>query len=240
MVTGSSGGSNGAFACARVQEEAEPLPTVFCWGANRNGQLGHGTGDNTCATGPCNATPTPVFDAGKGSPYFAHEIDAGNEESICLRTGGAVYCWGYGGYGIADSGAVSGNTFVPQSIAAPQAASISVGATHACSLGEDDVVACWGVNGQGQLGDGTTDGDMDVNCLDDAPCHVDPVEVIAVRASQIAAGLNATFAIDRDDAGLYAWGWNGYANLGHEPGTGDDITCGAFACDPVPRAVEVP
>jgi hypothetical protein len=239
LAVGSSSGGPFAFVCALVAELDQPRPTIFCWGSNRNGELGHDPAlDDSCDNGTCSPMPTRVEING-GEPVPADEIDAGDEEVVCLRRADTVECWGYGGYGMVGPDAVDGNTFVPQLIGGVSAASISVGATHACAVTTSGSAVCWGVNAEGQLGTGTTTGDGVTECLSGAPCHVDAVEVIGFAGTQVAAGLNATVA--RDGAGaLWTWGWNGFANLAHEPGAGDDIACNQFACDPTPRQVTFP
>lgn len=240
LAVGSSSGGPFAFVCALVAELDQPRPTIFCWGSNRNGELGHDPAlDDSCDNGICSPMPTRVEIDG-GEPVPADEIDAGDEEVVCLRRADTVECWGYGGYGMVGPDAVASNTFVPTVISGVTADSISVGATHACAVTQEGGVACWGVNAEGELGIGTTSGDGTSDCLSAAPCHVEAVAAMGPPgASQVAAGLGATVALDGDGS-LWTWGWNGFANLAHEPGAGDDIACNQFACDPTPREVSFP
>jgi hypothetical protein len=240
LAVGASSGASAGFACALVAELDQQKPTIVCWGSNRNGELGHDPSvDDTCDSGPCSPVPQHVLD-GIGDPVHADEIDAGDEEVVCLRRDQTVECWGYGGYGLAGPDAVESNTFTPALIGGVEAASISVGATHACAVTVVGSAVCWGVNGEGELGTGNTAGDGVTGCLSDAPCHAEGVQVIELgNAAQVAAGLSATVARD-DDGDLWTWGWNGYANLAHEPGTGEDVECNSFACDPTPREVSFP
>lgn len=72
---------------------------------------------------------------------------AAYEARTCVTSRTGVQCWG-GGEGASHApAAVEGIV--------PPVRALSVGATHACAIGGDDVLVCWGLNAFGQLGNGT-------------------------------------------------------------------------------------
>src|SRR5690606_31060028 len=82
--------------------------------------------------------------------------------------------------------------------------SISGGGAHSVALGSDGNAYAWGDNYYGQLGDGTN---TDSNT---------PVQVQApagVTFTSISAGVNHSVALG-SDGNAYAWGYNGYGQLG--------------------------
>jgi alpha-tubulin suppressor-like RCC1 family protein len=112
---------------------------AYCWGANRFGALGDGTGT---------ARTSPV--AVSGGVSFS-KLTAGDAMTCGLATSGSTYCWGK----------VSGGTTVTSSLV-PAVISGSVsfeqidaGGSHACGTTAEGAVYCWGSNTFGQLGSGT-------------------------------------------------------------------------------------
>jgi alpha-tubulin suppressor-like RCC1 family protein len=81
-----------AHACALLSTGA-----VHCWGANDQGQIGHGTvgGDE----------PTPV--AVNGLNRAALSISAGGRHTCATVVGGGIKCWGSNGFGQLGTGGTS-------------------------------------------------------------------------------------------------------------------------------------
>ena len=129
--------SGGAFyTCGVATDHA-----AFCWGFNRDGQLGDGSTNSR-------TTPTLV----SGGHLFA-TVSAGSGSRTCgLTTDGAAYCWGAGPLG---DGKTTSDS-IPMLVAGVhQFLSVEVGDHHACGVVTTGAVYCWGSNGEGQLGDGT-------------------------------------------------------------------------------------
>ncbi len=122
--------------------------SVYCWGANDQGQLGNGGTTEQL-------TPVQVIDSG------ASRIALGAKTSCALMTDGGVKCWGLGSVGqLGDGGSGAGYyqkapVDVLLSAGHPLAGAIQIalGTDFACAL-VGRGVECWGQNQAGQLGRG--------------------------------------------------------------------------------------
>jgi alpha-tubulin suppressor-like RCC1 family protein len=223
------------FACAVRADRS-----VWCWGSNDLGQLGHApgtSGDAQCVradatTVACNPIPQKViFPA--NAPIAA--LSAGRALA-CARTEGVagdVYCWGnnvHNTIGLADD---AGSTIpVPNKIGVFTGDVIDVRVAldtrHACAVRQDGTVWCWGDDYQGRIG--TVD-------IGDAPdcsghCRAAPTQVklrdsAAVDAAAGDIGLGAPLtgakAVRLGDAAscalktdgtVWCWGNDNVAALG--------------------------
>jgi alpha-tubulin suppressor-like RCC1 family protein len=162
---------------------------AFCWGDNRNGQLGRGTfGD--------------VSDSAKVvvGPAFA-QISARGDNTCGLVADGSIYCWGANESGQTGQ-APSAFVATPTQVAGTGYTAVSVGgldttanvsrASHVCALSGGNAV-CWGANSYGQLGRGTYG----------APSST-PVAITGRTFTAISAGTRTTCAVASD--GAYCWG----------------------------------
>ena len=117
--------------------------TVYCWGDNRKGQLGDGTGG---------ARARPVAVA--GSLAF-RALSAGAEFACGLTTKGAAHCWGNNEKGQLGNGTSGGQANEPVAVTGGFVFhAISAGSEFACGLTAGGAAYCWGSNYHGQLGDG--------------------------------------------------------------------------------------
>ena len=92
---------------------------------------------------------------------------------------------------------------------------VSAGGGHSIALRSDGAVYAWGANGNGQLGDGTTS-DRSRAVLTEAG------EIPSgVTLQQVSAGGSHSLGLGSDGK-VYAWGANGYGQLGD--GTWTDRT----------------
>jgi alpha-tubulin suppressor-like RCC1 family protein len=193
--------SAGAYhTCARLQDG-----TLSCWGENRSGQLGNGSGVDLMAT------PTPVV--GLGGP--AAQVSAGNQHT-CARLGdGTVRCWGDDSDGQLGNGVIearTGGVPVPTPVLnlTPPASDLSVGSLHSCGVGASlggtgsGWVYCWGQNGNGQVG---------VGFSGPVPIAVPPVGLPGVTVSQVSSGTDHACALAASGA-VYCWGSNQSGELG--------------------------
>lgn len=115
---------------------------AYCWGDNRAGQVGDGSG--TDRTQPVEVQTTASFE----------ELSLGAGHTCGRTGGGAILCWGAGGKGQLGTGG-RGNQNKPVRVAGDGPfISVSAGGAHTCAATATQAF-CWGENIRGQLGDGT-------------------------------------------------------------------------------------
>jgi alpha-tubulin suppressor-like RCC1 family protein len=213
-------------SCARKTDRS-----AWCWGDNFNGALAHGPGSDTdlapgmCNNGGGNCNPNPhrVADdqAATGFPVTdATGVLAQDAAACALRSGGAIWCWGFYGNGLLWPAAVA--TATPAAIAGfPQIASVTGNGNFACALATNKSVWCWGINSSGQLGVGNVNGmDGGTQCQNAEPCAGPHPVANGFTADAISASVH-TVAL-RADGTVWGWGPNTSGELGHNPGTGGD------------------
>ncbi len=194
----------GSHTCAVLQGGA-----VRCWGEGSLGELGYGNPDDIGD----DEAPGSVGPVKLGRPAVA--ISAGGFNTCVILKGGAVRCWGFGGFGGLGLGNTKtiGDDEVPASVGpvnlGGRAVAISAGNEHSCALLEGGKVRCWGEGGAGQLGYGNTNNIGD----NEAPASVGPVK-LGRRAVAISAGDSHTCAILRGGA-VRCWGYGAYGALGY-------------------------
>lgn len=117
---------------------------VNCWGGNGSAQLG----DNTLKN---HGTPAPV-----SGITNATTIAGGGAHTCVVLTTGVPKCWGSNEYGQVGDGSGRGAVGTPATVAGiTNAASVTGGFEHSCSLLTTGAVQCWGYGQDGELGDGT-------------------------------------------------------------------------------------
>lgn len=121
---------------------------MWCWGANRFGQLGDGSVVQRLS---------PVKVVGIDD---ALSLGAGPGTACAIRQDGTVWCWGYRVNGILGDGDGTRRLTSPQYSALPVqvpdvvgAVQVDVGNESACALTRDGSVYCWGDGGWGIHGD---------------------------------------------------------------------------------------
>ena len=114
--------AGGEHTCALLQDDS-----VYCWGANENGQLG----DGSLVT---SAAPRPVGGSSSGAPT---KLTAGDRSTCALYASGAQ-CWGN----------MFGQT--PQPV--DNVKSVAAGDNHVCTVEPNNSVLCYGNGQQYQLG----------------------------------------------------------------------------------------
>jgi len=115
---------------------------AYCWGSNREGQLGFGP-----LTTPVTATATPRAVA--GSTRFT-AISAGGQHTCALGTDSLVYCWGSTQRG--QAGTSGPNVTAPRAVSTTPFRALSAGPEHSCGITSAGEVQCWGRGIEGQLG----------------------------------------------------------------------------------------
>jgi alpha-tubulin suppressor-like RCC1 family protein len=175
--------------------------TVWAWGGNWIGQLGHGTtSDHELA---------PVQVTGLTG---VTKISAGAGFSLALRSNGTVWAWGDNRYGELGNGTTVSSS-VPVKVAGlSYATGIAAGydaavATQTNGISAISSVWTWGGNSSGQLGDGTLTG------------HSTPERVAGIN-NVYFAGVTAglwTAAVLGTDGSVWSWGNDTAGQLGNAP-----------------------
>lgn len=177
----------GGHSCARLVDGS-----VWCWGRNREGQLGR------AATTEPSTTPTAANLSGASD--LLH-VAAGSAFSCAVGPSGGR-CWGENSD--AQHGAMNRDTAaIPQQIVGlANGAWIDLGGDHACAIGEDGGLSCWGKNDVGQLGDR-------MRARETVPHPVDGFDDVL----RVAAGAQHTCARRGDDT-VWCWGSNARGQAG--------------------------
>jgi alpha-tubulin suppressor-like RCC1 family protein len=175
---------------------------VSCWGKNRNGQLGDGTGEHR-------HTPTQTSTLGDNRTAVA--ISAGGSHTCAILDDGSVSCWGKNYNGQIGDG-TGDDRFTPTQTSSlgdnRTAVAISAGGSHTCAILDDGSVSCWGKNNYGQIGDGTNGSDDHRHTPTQTSSLGDNRTAVA-----ISAGGSHTCAI-LDDGSVSCWGINFKGQLG--------------------------
>jgi alpha-tubulin suppressor-like RCC1 family protein len=131
----------GAHSCARKQDG-----TLWCWGANYNGQLGD---DTTAST----SSPVQVFVLGNS----VIEVALGDRHGCARKQDGTLWCWGANYDGQLGDGTKAQKSSPVQVVAlGATVVEVALGGAHTCARKQDGTLWCWGANSSyGQLGDGT-------------------------------------------------------------------------------------
>jgi alpha-tubulin suppressor-like RCC1 family protein len=127
-----------AHACAFTTEG-----NLYCWGDNRDGQLG---------TGDTNARNVPTKIDPKGA---VTDVFAGGSHTCAIKSDGSLSCWGanrFGQLGTGDTDPRAIPSTVASDVLGNQVAAAYAGGAHTCVVKVDGSVWCWGNNQYGQLG----------------------------------------------------------------------------------------
>ncbi|HEU0015526.1 MAG TPA: Ig-like domain-containing protein, partial [Longimicrobium sp.] len=204
---------------------------AYCWGANFQGKLGLGFGDDVHRYAPAPVATTQTF----------FTVSTSGDDTCALTPSGEAWCWGYGYR--APAPVPGGIAFESVSVGAGQAcgvsraqglycwnprfngapapvaagtsfASVSVGGfagsdnpAFACARTVQGATLCWGNNESGQLGNGTT-----TPSATPVPVGPDP----GLEAQSLDAGGAHACGMAADGT-VYCWGRNDRGQLG----TGD-------------------
>lgn len=179
----------GEHACAIVGQGR-----VFCWGENRDGQIGDG------------ATTDRRLPVEVDGIADAVSISAGTNHTCAVLSDGSARCWGSNEDGQIGDGTTVGRLRAVRVDGIEDAVEISAGGYHTCARLADATVRCWGSNHQGQVGTG-------------APSAADPIEerALAVIGVAGAVGISAggfhTCAVLATGR-IACWGYDNAGQLG--------------------------
>lgn len=166
---------------------------VYSWGYNSFGEVGNGREDNTLI-------PTLIT-----LKFRIIDIACGSHHSLALTDTGKVYGWGHndnGQVGHILSGCTASIIDLP--LTHNKVVSISCGHNHSMAITNYGEVYGWGDNGVGQLGR---------NSYSNYAAPELVKQLVGVVITKVVCGYAHTLALS-DEGGLYAWGSNGYGQLG--------------------------
>ena len=196
-----------------------PSYKAYCWGTNRNGQVG----DSTTAL----LRRRPALVAG-GHPFV--QIAAGAEHTCAVTSDDRAYCWGHGGGGALGDGQTSRRLW-PSAVAGSLSFTrVTAGVAHSCGETTGHAVYCWGDNKYGELGDAT---------------NIDRSTPVALAGglafAQVSAEGGGVHTCGKTRAGLaYCWGLNNAGQLGEGTNTGPESCAESQPCSTRPVAVIAP
>jgi alpha-tubulin suppressor-like RCC1 family protein len=173
---------------------------AYCWGWDRDGQLGDGRTTTEEQTTPVAVSGSLDFEwvsAGEGG-NFASGHTCG------VTSSGAAYCWGGGEYGQLGDGSTSETRATPVAVSDGLSfASVSAGRLHTCGVASDGRAYCWGRGSLGQLGNAATPLEQST-----------PVAVVGeMTFSSVSAGGEHTCGVTVNGA-AYCWGSGGGGKCG--------------------------
>ncbi len=177
---------------------------LFCWGGNRDGELG-----------VSNLTMQPTAIAVPTLESQVEFVDTQLSHSCAIKAG-ALFCWGRNDSGqIGDDSKMRKISVTPVSGMTSDVSAVGVGNQHTCAI-QKGALKCWGNNISGQLGDGT----FEERGL--------PVAVKSMErgVSDVAAGANHTCAVK--SGGLFCWGLADFGQLGLGNTTAADVPMPVF------------
>lgn len=189
-----------------------PAGPVYCWGDNRDGQLGVGGGPSDPLPKLLLLGPEPVNSLSVGS----------NHACVSMGDAGSVKCWGNNETGqLGNATQTTENSPISISSNLPAVKQVIAGNGRTCALLNNRSAKCWGSNRFGELGLG-----------DRAPRNAPPSGAVAVDAGvlQLALGGNHTCARLADKT-VRCWGVQ--ANVGIPGLTSDQL-------QPPAQAVQLP
>jgi alpha-tubulin suppressor-like RCC1 family protein len=197
------------FTCAIVGGNR----TVYCWGSNDYGQLGHARDSGSVV---------PVH-----MPLPVQQVVAGESHACALLINGAVRCWGsnsgcqigYGHYrsvGVFPSDlpdTVAGDVPLPALVM-----QLAAGSFHTCALLSGGSVRCWGLGADGQLG---INSESDIGCgvggagaASDVALLQPEEAALGLRAVALAAGGFHSCAL-LSNGDVRCWGSGAVGQLGY-------------------------
>lgn len=141
-------------------------------------------------------------------------LASGDSHSCAMMPGGAVKCWGYGGYGNMGNGSTSAQPKPVDVTGLSGVLGLASGGNHSCALKADQTVVCWGDNGEGQLGNAATN-----NHQSNVPATVDGLSGVVA----LAAGRYHTCAL-KTDGSVLCFGDNTAKQLGTASSASDSVT----------------
>jgi alpha-tubulin suppressor-like RCC1 family protein len=176
--------------------------TIWAWGSNSRGQLGHDTSALPCpfGVGMCSNLPAPVV--GISNPLT---VAGGGFFSLALMQDHTLQGWGENTLGeLADGSYANRTAPVHTGGTLSNVIQVSGGWKHAVALTVDKKAWTWGDNTYGQIGNGfTSTKGISV-----------PYQVPGLSNVIAVSGGDRFTAALKSDGTVWTWGWNGFGQLG--------------------------
>ena len=191
LVFGVAGTAGAVPAQARVAATASPSHVVASWGF---GPLGDAAITDRSLYGDVQG----VSDVVQVTSRYGH--------GLAVRSDGTVWVWGDNQFGELGDGTTTTRLAPAQVTGLTGITQVAAGRFVSLALRSDGTVWAWGANGAGQLGRGTVTNH-----------EVTPARVTGLAGVvKISAGGVFEMAL-RSDGTVWAWGDDGYGQLGHAP-----------------------
>ena len=166
---------------------------VWCWGYNKEGQLGDGTKEDRFV-------PTPVLGLDSGVASLAQ---SGSVSGMCaIRADGSAVCWGdnFGGQ-LGDGTTDERLGPVPLSVTNEKIVTIATAQGTTCAVTAGGAVRCWGMlwkDGEGKTEEGSTTGHPAVT----------PLGLGSGVSSLTANGDSMCVLLASGEVRCWSWGWD--------------------------------
>lgn len=139
-------------------------------------------------------------------------IAAGRSHSLALKSDGTVWAWGSNEYGQLGIGSTVDSAVPVQVGGLSGITAIACGWQHSLAVDGSGNVWAWGLNSCGQLGHAITG---DPQGRFDTAYSTAPSQVAGISGvTAVAGGWQHSLAL-KSDGTVWAWGSNGYGQLGH-------------------------
>lgn len=169
--------------------------TLWTWGRNFHGQLGHSAIQNRSS---------PIQECSLSTNWCM--VKGGGSGSAALKSGGTAWLWGRNTYGhIGDNSVVCASSPVQEITSSTNWCMITLGNYHAAALKTTGQLWAWGYNGLGQLG---------YNSIADTSSPVQEMTSSTNWCLVMSNGGNSVIAL-KTTGQFWAWGDNGCGQLGH-------------------------
>ena len=176
---------------------------LYCWGNNRDGQVGRTTENDTYAT------PVEIG----GGRWTT--VSAGDRNTCAIRPTRRLYCWGDDAYGqIGDGGMMDTDRLAPTQVSGGHTdwTAVQTGGGHTCGRRANGRLYCWGNDSFGELGDNSAEQN-----------RPSPVPVAGGATNWTSITVGEDHACGRRTTGrIYCWGGDSYGTLGD--GAGDSTS----------------
>lgn len=193
--------SSGSFHSTAIKTDG----TLWTWGWGAFGLLG-----NNAAT----SRSSPVQTISAGTNW--KQSSGGRCFTLAIKCDGTLWLWGSNlGGRLADHSSIDKSSPVQTVSGGNNWKQASAGRCHGAAIKTDGTLWTWGAACAGRLGDNS---DFLIN-------RSSPVQTVSGGTNwlSVKSGATHSFAI-KTDGTLWAWGFNGFGNLGI-----NDITCRAYS-----------